>query len=410
MSHFRVYIKPFDSSGAYAADWTEVSEDVARDSMGEIRQMIDDSDYDVGVFKFNDFNLKLRNIEGLYGDADTIKSMFRYKRTNSLVKITWQLQEDDPYPGMVYPAASVAGNDEVEVFQGLLNDEGTDADIRDQDITFRVLGRESVFAQVETPFGDLSIGDTVAEVIFACLNQPKITDLLTVDIANITPQLDLELDAVAHFENTAVFQVLEEMFKISGSVMTIIDDVIYVSERTETAALQKTFYGQASNAGIEDVINITGVRSGINRTFNYLTWAETTLLAQDVSSVARLGIKKRPQDMEFDSITDTAKRQQILDMYRDEFGNPKAEFDLTVPITKATLQIPFLGKVAVDYPTILYPAAGEPMPIYGLAIYGQSFYPHGVWSLTLATTDLFKVMGRGIKTKDHHIIFRLRGV
>jgi hypothetical protein len=130
---FRVYLKPFDDTGNYVADWIEVTSDVSADSMADLRQVLDDDTYNVGVFRFADFALKLRNEQGLYSDAGELRSIFQYKRSDALVRITWQLQDFESHPGVIIPGEFIPGNDEVEIFEGLLSDEASDTDIRDPD-------------------------------------------------------------------------------------------------------------------------------------------------------------------------------------------------------------------------------------------------------------------------------------
>ena len=59
---------------------------------------------------------------------------------------------------------------------------------------------------------------------------------------------------------------------------------------------------------------------------------------------------------QIDEITNTGKRQSILDEQRDQFKDKKQEFDLTTFVNYDNLELQILDRVNVDYPTVFYPA------------------------------------------------------
>lgn len=405
---FRVYLKQFDDAGQYVDDWTEITEDVDTGALADIRQVIDDDQYDVGVFKFSDFAIKLRNEHGLYSDVGELRSIFKFKRNGTRVRLTWQFQDFEPYPGVFVPGDSIVGNDEVEVFEGLLSDEASEIDVKDQIVNFKVRGLESIFTTKVVPFADISNGDTVAQIIFAALDQSAITDLLTLDIANITPAVDVPVDDVSDFENKTVKEVLDQLLALSNSVFYVKNSTMYVVSRAPSAAVIATFYGQASNIGVENIIDLTNIKSGTSKMFNFATWGDTSLVSEDTDSTGVYGVRKK--EFKFESITDPGSQQDILDAYVDEFGQPKTAMTLLAPLTEELLAVNVLDKVIIDYPTVFYAQQGATVPIYGISKYGDAEYPFGTWSLTILTTDEWKIMGKSIKTKSHQIEFQLRKV
>ena len=405
---FRLYLKQFDDDGNYVDDWTEITDDVDTGALADIRQVIDDDQYDVGVFKFSDFAIKLRNEHGLYSDVGELRTIFRYKRNGTRVRLTWQLQDFEPYPGVFYPGDSFVGNDEVEVFEGLLSDDASEIDVKDQIVNFKVRGLESIFASVVIPFGDFSNGDLVSDLIKAAINQSEITDLLTYDATKIVPAVDVPVDDVSEYENKTVKEVLDELLAISNSVFYVKNGTMYVTSRAAGATAVATFYGQASNIGVENIIDLTNVRSGSAKMFNFATWSDTSLVSEDTDSTGVYGVRKK--DFSFGPITDNGSRQDILDAYVDEFGQPKSSMTILVPLTEELLAVNVLDKVIIDYPTVFYAQQGAVVPIYGISKYGEAEYPFGTWSLTILTTDEWKVMGKSLKTKLHQIEFQLRKV
>lgn len=405
MSRFRAYLQPFDDNGNLT-DFVEVTEDVDLQSISDISVKIDNDEYDVGLFNFNSFSVKFRNEHGRYSEVGNSTSIFKFRRAGTPFKLTWQVSDDFTECGIAVAGKSKL-TPEVDVLTGVLNDEATRLSISTQQITFRVLTSDSIFSAVETPFGSISVSDLYSDIIFTVLNQTEITDILTIDVANINVGLDLAVDDVAKFENTTVKEALDRLLFQSNSVLYIKDQTVFVSSRDGGAESEKTFTGQGSNKGIEDIVRIEQVSSGLNSTFNFWTWRDTTLKSEDASSITSNGIKKK--EISFDEITDSGKRQQVLDAQKTEFANRKQELQLTTFLDYENLALKLLDQVRVDYPTVYYPAeAGGELPIYGVSRYGEANYPESEISITISDLTPFKIMGINIRTKDQTMTFKLK--
>jgi len=404
MSRFRAYIRPFDSQGNLT-EYQEVTEDVDFKSMGKISQKLDNDRFNVGLLRFSTFNLKLRNETGKYSGVETIQSIFRFRRGGSQFKVTWQVSDENTQCGIAVCGASKI-SPEIEVFVGVLNDESTTLNIVDQRIQFRVFTVDSIFPSIETPFSSLSNGDLYSEALLTILNQTAITQYMTVDVANISVGLDIAMDTVADFENTTVKEALDRLLFQSNSVLYVTDNVLFIKSRDGGATSQFTFRGQASNEGVEDVIALSEVSTGLNSVFNFWTWADTTLVSSDATSIQENGIKKK--EIAFDELTGGSKQQQVLDAQRDEFSTKKQQFQLTTSLSYETLELGILDQVRVDYPTVYSPASiGDELPIYGLAIYGEAKYPIGEFSITIDQATPFKITSINIDTKKQTVTFKL---
>lgn len=410
MSRFRAYINPRDDNGNFRG-FEEVTEDVDFNATGTIKQQIDNDEYNVGQFKFSDFSLKLRNEHGRYSDVDVLQSMFRTRRAGSQFKLTWDNREENPVCGLAVAGAPVGATLGVEkdVFIGVLNDEATKLDIDDQRISFKVLSTDSIFPSIEAPFASLNPGDLYSDALFTVLNLTGITEYLTVDAGNFTVGLDQTLDVVSQYENQTVKEVLDDLLFQSNSVLYVSQETIFIKPRDGGVSSVFTFIGQASNDGIENIQKLSDVATGLNRVFNYWTWKDTTLIAQDTDSIEDNGVRKK--EIEFDAITTTSKRNAILTSQRDEFRNKKQRFKLTAHIDLDMLDIVFLDQVRVDYPTTYTPAEfdGE-LPLYGVAIYGEARYPYGQFSITIDKETPFKIMGIDIHVKNQQLIFQIEEI
>jgi hypothetical protein len=406
MSRFRVYIKPFDESGEYLADWLDVTEDVDMDGLTVMKQSLDNNEYDVGIFKNSGVTLKLINAEGQYADAGQPGSIFKFRRMNSLVKITWEIMHQDVICGFAI-CGNVALSEEVIAFEGLLDDRGLKQNADDQSLTFKVLGKEAVLDQVEVPFSSISAGDTFEEIILALLDQTVITELLTVSASNISCSVDSITDDIADLENKTVREALAEILLYSNSVLYIVDDVIFVSPRTAGATVEKVFYGQGAQYGIENINDLADYRAGLNRVFNYWTWQDTDLVSQDLSSVGMFGVLKK--EIETSLITNNTRRQTILDSLKDEFRNAKREMILRVPIDYETIALNVLDKVSIDYPNIPINDSAE-IPLWDLSTWDEAVFPHEVLPISIESNAEFKILSKDIDPKNHEMVFYVREV
>lgn len=410
MNYVKIYIQTFNSSLNYTGEFVEVTGDVNKSNLGSIKQKIDNDTYNVGTFKYTDFRFTLRNNHGKYGDVGTLQSMFTDKRTDSIVKVVWSNVDVGTICG-----AAVCGNSvlpvEKNVFYGLLNDRASKQNILDNRISFSVQGLESIFETVETNHASLSTSSNVSVNIYTLLNQTKITDLMTIDQSNISCGIDQLPDVLTELDETTVKEALDAFLESSNSILyvDVETQILYVKPRTPTASVIHTFYGQASDLGSENIISLKDITAGVNKTFNFWKWKDTTTTSKDISSVDIYGVQKK--ELELDLFTNTTKRQNILDDYKTEFAYPKQEITLESMLDYNTVDLFFMDRVVIDYPTVLYPAIiGGEIPIYNVSEYGVDYYPEEAWTITLDDTINFKIIGRVINLKSGKTSFELREI
>jgi len=85
--------------------------------------------------------------------------------------------------------------------------------------------------------------------------------------------------------------------------------------------------------------------------------------------------------------------------------------EITVPMDYDSLDLFLLDRVNMDYPTVYMPAEPEAgLPLYGVAIYGESKYPLSQWSLNLTTDDIFKIIGIDLILKDNLVKLYIKRV
>lgn len=411
MARFRVYIKTFESVGVYESDFIEVTNDVIK--LSPITQSLDNSEYDVGIFKNDSFKLVIRNDHGRYSGPEVLTTIFKYKRAESIVKVTYDQADFEPIAGF-FTGGTLLSN-EVTIFEGLLQELPSTSPIIEQVIDFTVLGFESLFEKENFPTftpGD-GLNANISDAIYLALNQTSITNLLTVDAGNINVGADNTTDTWDPFINKSVKKCLTDFLFLTNSVLYINNRTVYVTSREESASFQYYFYGMASKNGRENILDIQKYRDGLNRTFNYWIWpdSDNNLFARDVTSIERYGILRKEISSPVINLDSDSKIQAILNTNRTEFAFPKVEFDLVTPINYETLALYFLDKVSIDHPTISEAVDGGILPVYGIDTYdGVAKYPYPLWSIIIDPVDGFKILSRKIDPVKHTIIFGLRKV
>jgi hypothetical protein len=403
---FRIYMMPFLDNGTYSGEWIEVTNDVILNGLGSIKLELDNTEYDVGVFRSSSFGMSLKNDRGLYSDVNILQSIFRYKRADSLVKITWSVDNEGFVCGWTDLFEAYLG-DEVEVYRGVLTDESSSFSANNLVEKFKVIGLENLLSREIVPFSSITAGDTFEEILLTCLDQPTITGLLTVSALNIECDINAISDTVAGLQGKTVLEAVKDILLASNSVLYIRNTTIYVSPREETATLEYEFYGQASNAGLENIIDLTDIKTGSQRVINYVTWKDSTNIQNDGDSVLLWGVRKK--EITSLLITNSTKRNTSLNAIVQEFKDIKTELKLETKVSYDTLDLFLLDKCMIDYP-IQYVQVGNPLPICGIAICGEAILPRGIWSFMIPDTDRFKIMSKDINLKDGTITFGMREV
>lgn len=402
----RVYLTPFDDAGNFGTE-IEVTSDVDLSSIGNIKRRLDSTEYDVGILRFSNAKLKMRNTSGRYSMPPGVYSVFKVRRSGTKVRITWNIDDENPQCGNAFCGAVRLG-EEVDIFNGVLDDSNSKMNAGDQIENFDVLSLESLISKVETP--TISVSDYFSDAIFDILNQSAITDYLTVDAGNISLTIDKQFDDVSWFSEKTGIESLQKLLLASNSILYVSGTTIFVAPRTPGGTVAKTFYGQAATEGNEDILDLKDIRNGQNRIFNFVRFKDTTDVSKDSDSITDYGVRVKELDVEF--ITNSTKRTDICSSILGEFKDPKRELILESILDYENYSLGFLDRVAIDYPTPLY-TVGNPVPLVETAKVDDSGtpLPYEVWNFELdATITNFKIMGFEIDPKKETIYFNLREI
>jgi len=406
-----VSIKPFadDEGDTYEADFIDVSRDVVLNGVGKLKQYLDNNEFDIGIFRHANFSLKLVNRNGKYSDVDGINTIFKSTRSNSIVRLEWDANPVlfslgfHPYGEFGYSERQLVGD-------FFLNDDSLRGRANDETVRFDCLGKSVLFDQETVPFAAIAVNDLLSVVVFKCLNQASILRHLTVDAANITLDIDHAMDdkTLGDLENKTVTEAFKKLLKYANSVLRIDGSTVIVSPRTVGTTLAFTFRGAGSLNGKENISDIFDQTSGVGRVKNLVEVKDTGVAARNEDSITKYRVRKTV--IEFLPVSTEANRQAAADAIVAEFGDPKQEMKILVPMDHDRLGITVLDLVKVDYPLRVIALEGSDLPEYGSAQYDVDFYAHEIQDIVISDALDFKVLSIVKDFNKEVCIFEIREV
>lgn len=414
---WKVYIAPLVAPNIFG-NYQEVTEYVEAKSLSNLTIKTEQTDFTVGVAQNSSITVKLKNDSGLFSDEQSSETIFTYKRAGSKLKITYFEGIEIAAYGSALYADSVYGN-EVSIFEGVISTESVRQDVQTDMVSLSALGIESIFEQVEFSQSDVNTSESVRFLFENILDKPEITSLVVVDIANFTVGVDFILDNTNDFEDTdTVKEALDKLLRVSNSILYIQDGTIYISDKEPSIEVLFSFYGQASNLGIENIQNIKNFTDGLPRTFNLWRWDPDEVEdgftpaspVKSQSSVDKFGVRKELVGIK--GINDVPTQTLVLNSYLTEYGDRKQEMQLTTPANYDVIRLSLLSKVDIDYPTPLFPADGGDLPIWGTPTmtWREFRWPYSQFEFFIPQTTKWKIIGIQYSINKDLVTFNIREI
>lgn len=351
---YRVYFTPLASSGVYG-DEVEVTDYVKDGNAGTIRRGLDSTDFDFGGFFYDDLQMTLLNVNGIFNDENDFRSIFPYSRDRTKVRVEYTDSEGDTI-----------------VFNGLISEEATRIDASADTITVRILSPDSVMRNVRVAGGTITNGSTFAAAMGAILNQPEITVVLDYDVANINPPQNYTIDDGSQLEGKSVREAMNQLLVLSNAVMFVNEDnEIIVTDRDEDEDTELlALYGPYDLKRRQNIIDIKNYNQGKHRMFTAVKVNDTEY-AND-GYVDQFGYRQKRISAPF--ITNSATEATLAEALVSEFKTPKIELEVTVP-TKVARGVKLLQRVSIDSPLRIKAIEDKFLPIVGQAEIGDDTTP-----------------------------------
>jgi len=390
--NYRVLITPLTSEGVYGTT-VDVTQDIDMTdlikSFSNVKQEIDNGDYDIGIFTFGNITMNAINFRKRFNDQSEALSIFPYKRDRA--KVLLQYRDKD--------------NNKITRFKGLINEDATRMDLEKDTIRFKVLSQDSIFRQVRIPSGAIVQGDLFSDAIKKILNVPDITDVLTFSAANVNVNIDIAIDNGDVFSDTVVKDSLDQLLQASNSILFIDStDNIIVTDRAENVPLFALF-GGGDILGRENILSVKNFNTGINRVFNSVKVGDTEVTTDD-AWVQENGFRQKT--FTFDFITTGSKEKQIADRISNHFRVPKMELEVVVK-TEIVKQIRLLDLVSVSLPYKITPDIDDDrIAMYGVAMYGDEHYANTSGAFKIDQNISWKVYSISENPRNFTTTLKLR--
>lgn len=386
-TRYFVYFTPRTGYDTYG-DEVDVSDFITR-NVGNISRNIDAGEYDIGLYAFSDLQLVGENGEGKLNDEGDARSIFLYSRDLAKVRIVWEDAD----------GARIT-------FRGLIFDEATRLNAKDDLVTFKVLGRDSVIKKATVREGLISDGLSVQQAIINILNSDEITRVLTFNSSNINCAFNPVVTVGSVFDNKNKKEALEELLFVANSVLLISDtDEVIVTSRTENTLVDTLeLFGAGDIHGRENIYGIEDYNNGLQRVFNSIKINDT--VERDASSIEAYGL--RQSEISLDWLTDTTVLSTVCSAILSQWRYPKIELNVSMPTSVAD-GADILHRVSLDHPLRLTPAGGF-FPVEGVTMEATARFPYEFGSLIVEPTIAFKIVEIVEQVRDFVTTLKLRQV
>jgi hypothetical protein len=391
-TRYRVYFTPLTATNVYG-DEVEVTDYITIDGLPSIKRAIDSQDYDIGVFTYDDLQLKAINRNGYFNDELDIRSLFTFSRDLCKVRVVF---ENDT-------------TGESIVFRGLINEEATRVNATGEEVQFRVLSRDSVIRTTKVSAGAVSNGTSCKTAMLQILADAKISSVLNTDALDVNPDYDFEIDLGNKFDNKSARDVLNLLLIASNSVMLIDDsDNVIIGNRDEDLVTDiLNLYGPYDIRARQNVISMQDYNSGRQRTFTSFKVNNTEVSSDALAST--YGYRQKKLTLDF--ITDTETETEIATRLLGEFAAPKIELTIDVS-TYVARNAGLLSRIAIDWPYRVKPIEQKFLPVIGGAVIGDALtpLPYTFGSVKIPPEMGFKVLEIAENPRDFTTKLKLRQV
>ncbi len=387
---YKVYFTPRLTATTYGSE-VEVSAKISDTGVSQMRKSIDAGDYDIGVFYYGDVTLKAINENGYLSQIDDSRSIFTYSRDLTKVRIEYN-----------------DVNGAVDVFKGLINEEGTRENFEREEITFRVLSYDSVIRTARIPAGQITNGTSSKTALEQILNKTEITSVLTFDSSKINPSNDVTIDDGSKFDNISTRDGLAKLLIATNSTFIIdSDDKMCIQSRAVTSGATLELFGPYSQRGRQNVLKINKFNDGRQRQFTVVKVGSQTSIEN--AYVTDYGYRQKDISS-LDFITTESTQLTIAQKLSNEFKYPKIELEVEVE-TSLVRNSKLLDQVIIDYPLRLKPFV-KFFPVVGTAKIDDSTtqLPNEYGASKIIRNVAFKIIEIKENAKRFTSILKLRQI
>ncbi|MBF0300830.1 MAG: hypothetical protein HQK51_19125 [Oligoflexia bacterium] len=329
----QVFFSPLIRPYLYAKE-VEVTDYLYLKQSLKISKSVESNDYSIGVYTFDDVELVGDNRQGFFNEYD-YRSVFSSERDLCKVRITI---------------------DNKSVFFGLIHEEATRINFNTGQIRFKILSLDSIFLKTLLRSDVLESGDSVKNAVFKIFTLSQFSNLISFDINNINPGLNLLLDKISTIAPLNIKEFFDVILFASNSILWVADEKIKICGRDILRAKSARLHQFVE----DEIIEVFDYNKGLHRVFNIFNINNTVVL--DNISINRYGPKKKKLDVKF--FTQEEKEKIIANALISEFAFPKVELKVKIPL-ELGLNVSLLDSISLSLEAKYSLPKGKFLPIVG---------------------------------------------
>lgn len=388
VKYTRVYLSVRTMAGTYDP-WVNVSLLVVASDLGQYSRSIDSNDFDIGFSEESNIRISFSNEDALFTEGFGYFENRMIDRSRIRIVAGFVDTED------LRPEFEVT-------FEGIIDDQATALDAKRETATFTVLSYSSVIQRLRTDPGAVSNGQSFQVALFNLLSRSEVSQLLTVDLENLNPKVNLTIQNASWFDGRPLKDSINRLLLASNSVMKITrDHELVITGRQQSPTVRFQFFGKGASrpANIEGISNF---HSGLRRVITSVTVNGITMDAPD-ELITWYGLRAKALDIGF--INNEPLAREIAEDVLDEFAYPKRELELTTDFLAN--EVDLLDMVTIDNEGSIQ---DEAPAVYGSAIYGQSAYVQRQGGVRIRPIEGYKVLGITHDYRRYSTTLKLRAV
>ncbi len=388
IKYVRAYLSARRVDGTYNG-WTDISKYITDSGIGSYSRSIDTDNFDIGFYEESNMSLTVDNSKALF--EENMGFFANRLRDRSKVKLVVGYYD----PDSLVPETPV-------MFEGIIEDMSTNGDIGKEELKFKILSYSSIIRKLSVVSGVIVSSMTFEDALYYLLLRSEITELLTIDRANITCDVNELINNPDWFTGKQSDEAINKLMLAGNAVIKIKDNIVKITPRTESTEVRFNFLAKTEKSPT-NVISIKNINSGLRRVFTRVTINENLPVDAEMWKLDKFGARLKTVDIGF--TTDTDVHAKVALGILNEFSVQKMELELTTDYLAD--EIDLLDKVTIDNEGYTHE---EDPARYGVGVYGESTYVDMVGGIKIYPNFAWKVLKISHNPKTYITTLKLRRI
>lgn len=392
---YEVLITPLVAPNTYGSTLS-VDRDINLDgltlSVGDIKESLDDGDFDVGILSFSSINMTCINLKGRLSGPEDHRSIFKFTRDKARIEIKY-------YNGI--------DENPTSTFIGIIDERASRENLITGELKLKILSLTSILNRFNVPFALLRPRIKIGQAIRTILELPQVASTLslTSDSIMIEDEDDHVIDNPAPLWNISVRQSLTNLLLSANLTMITKKATNEVVIRTRNYSTGNTInlFGPYSLYNEQNIVSVKKYNSGLHRVFNGVKINDH--FYQDSISVNLYGNNNKEFNFSFIQNPDTI--ETIARRFLENFRYPKFEFEVEVD-TNLVKDNDIFDRVFIEFPQSIRPPLGQRYDIYNRARFGETKFPEEIGPIQIRDNRFYKIVGRKENIKSLTTTLSLR--